>query len=73
MKVGDLVAYSWNPKERPDEVQLAIVLDTEPNMGWPATSEPYIQIHLQSVDPPSFLTSPLCVPRFKLDVLSEAR
>ena len=71
MKVGDLVAYSWNPKERPEEVQLAIVLDMEPNMGWPATSEPYIQIQLQSVD--FALVSPLCVPRFKLDVISEAR
>ena len=71
MKVGDLVAYSWNPKERPDEVQLAIVLDMEPNMGWPATSAPYSQIQLQSVD--FILVSPLCVPRFKLDVISEAR
>ena len=30
MKVGDLVVYAWNPKERPEEVDLGIVLDMNP-------------------------------------------
>ena len=70
MKVGDLVAYAWNAKERPEEVELAIVMDINPlGREW-TTSDKYIQIQLQSE--PS-LTPPLCVPRFKLDVISEAR
>ena len=70
MKVGDLVAYAWNAKERPEEVELAIVMDINPlGREW-TTSDKYIQIQLQSE--PS-LAPPLCVPRFKLDVISEAR
>ena len=74
MKVGDLVAYAWNAKERPEEVELAIVTDINPlgrGLGrkW-TTNDKYIQIQLQSE--PS-LAPPLCVPRFKLDVISEAR
>lgn len=67
MKVGDLVAYAWNAKERPEEVELAIVMDMEPASRWPGTTEEYIQIHLQGVPE---INPPLCVPRSKLDVIS---
>ena len=68
MKVGDLVAYAWNAKERPEEVELAIVVNMNPSGSeWIETE--YIQIHLQAA--PEFCLSPaLCVPRFKLDVIS---
>ena len=66
MKVGDLVVYAWNAKERPEEVQVAIVLDTDPSLKWPGTDEEYIQIQLQCSP-----QAKLVVPRFKLDLVSE--
>jgi len=71
VKVGDLVAYAWNAKERPNDIEIAIVVDTNPPHQWPGSMDSYIQIQLQSVY--MGFDRPLCVPRFKLDVLSEAR
>ena len=68
MKVGDLVAYTWNAKERPEEVELAIVMDTDPYQAWPGSE--YIQIYVLAVPE---INPPLCVPRFKLDVINESR
>ena len=68
MQVGDLVAYAWNAKERPEEVELAIVMDVTPPNQWHGAE--YIQICLQR-DPG--LNRPLNVPRWKLDVVSEGR
>ena len=66
MKVGDLVAYAWNAKERPEEVELAIVVNVNPSGSeWIETE--YIQIHLQTAPE---ISPTLCVPRFKLDVIS---
>jgi len=66
MKVGDLVAYAWNAKERPEEVELAIVVDMNPSGSeWFETE--YIQISLQTVPE---INPPLRVPRWKLDVVS---
>ena len=71
MKVGDLVAYAWNAKERPDDIEIAIVVDVNPPHQCPGALDSYIQIQLQSVY--MGFDRPLCVPRFKLDVISEAR
>jgi len=65
VKVGDLVAYAWNAKERPEDVQLAIVVDMNPPDTWHGAE--YIQIWLQSAPE---ISPPLKVPRFKLDVVS---
>tara|TARA_B100000686_G_scaffold257125_1_gene269104 strand:+ start:361 stop:567 length:207 start_codon:yes stop_codon:yes gene_type:complete len=65
MKVGDLVAYAWNEKERPEEVELAIVMD--PCVSWPSDGH-YVEICLQAE--PS-LSPPLRVPAFKLSVIGE--
>ena len=67
MKIGDLVAYAWNAKERPEEVELAIVVDPHPAIA-ASFAEEYIQIYLLSASGP-----PLKVPSLKLDVLSESR
>jgi hypothetical protein len=70
VKVGDLVAYAWNAKERPEEVELAIVVNMNPlGREW-TTSDKYIQIYVLAVPE---ISPPLCVPRFKLDVINEAR
>ena len=66
MKVGDLVAYAWNAKERPEEVELAIVLDLDTPYGLGR----YVQIVLQRE--PS-ISRPLSVPSWKLDVINEIR
>ena len=67
MKVGDLVAYAWNAKERPEEVELAIVVDMNPlGREW-TTSDKYIQIYLLAVPE---ISPPLRVPSWKLDVIS---
>ena len=67
MKVGDLVAYAWNAKERPEEVELAIVVDINPlGREW-TTSDKYIQIYLLAVPE---IDPPLRVPSWKLDVIS---
>ena len=66
MQVGDLVAYAWNAKERPEEVELAIVVDMNPPDTWHGAA--YIQICLQAVPE---ISPPLKVPRWKLDVVSE--
>ena len=68
VKIGDLVAYAWNPKERPEEVELAIVTDVNPlGREW-TTSDKYIQIYLLAIPE---IDPPLRVPRWKLDVVSE--
>jgi len=70
MKVGDLVAYAWNAKERPEEVELAIVVNMNPlGREW-TTSDKYIQIYLLAVPE---IDPPLKVPSWKLDVISESR
>ena len=70
MKVGDLVAYAWNAKERPEEVELAIVTDMNPfGREW-TTSDKYIQIYLLTVPE---ISPPLRVPSWKLDVINEVR
>tara|TARA_Y100000296_G_scaffold81193_1_gene107943 strand:+ start:827 stop:1042 length:216 start_codon:yes stop_codon:yes gene_type:complete len=66
VKVGDLVAYAWNPKERPEEVELAIVMDIDPPNQW--REGEYVQICLQR-EPG--LDRPLKVPRWKLDVVKD--
>jgi hypothetical protein len=70
VKVGDLVAYAWNAKERPEEVELAIVTDINPLGREGTTSDKYIQIYVLAVPE---INPPLCVPRFKLDVINESR
>ena len=67
MKVGDLVKYSWNKEERPDQVELAMVLKTDLRGFYKSTS--YIEILLIGVEN----VDPLCVPSFKLEVVSETR
>ncbi len=69
MKAGDLVAYAWNAKERPEEVELAIVVDPHPAIA-ASFAEEYIQIYLLSAPE---ISPPLRVPSWKLDVLSESR
>jgi len=70
VKVGDLVAYAWNAKERPEEVEFAIVTDMNPlGREW-TTSDKYIQIYLLTVPE---IDPPLRVPSWKLDVISESR
>ena len=64
MKVGDLVAYAWNAQERPDDVEIAIVVRM--NVPGPKPNE-WIEISIQR-DP--ILNRPLYVPRFKLDAIS---
>jgi hypothetical protein len=71
MKVGDLVAYAWNPVARPDEVDLAIVLDPfpkQPYEGHPDKTRHYVEILLQTV-----LERPLMVPAFKCHIVGFAR
>ena len=65
MKVGDLVAYAWNAKERPEEVELAIVVDMNVPNRW---DDNYVEICLQR-EPG--LSRPLRVPRWKLDLVSK--
>ena len=65
MKVGDLVVYAWNPKERPEEVDLGIVLDMNPPEQWGEGG--YVRVWLQ-VAPD---IAPLMVPRWKLSVVGE--
>ena len=70
MEVGDLVAYAWNAKERPEEVEFAIVVDMNPPNTWHGSEVQYIRICLQR-EPG--LSRPLNVPRWKLDVVNESR
>ena len=70
MKVGDLVAYAWNSKERPEEIELAIVVNMNPLGRELTTSDKYIQIYLLAVPE---IDPPLKVPSWKLDVISESR
>jgi len=65
MKVGDLVAYAWNAKECPEEIDLAIVLDMDPAEQWGEAG--YVRVWLQ-VAPD---IAPLMVPRWKLSVVGE--
>tara|TARA_Y100000034_G_scaffold76512_1_gene91938 strand:+ start:181 stop:378 length:198 start_codon:yes stop_codon:yes gene_type:complete len=65
VKVGDLVAYAWNAKERPEEVEFAIVVDMNPPDTWHGAE--YIEICLQR-EPG--IDRPLKVPRWKLDVIA---
>ncbi len=67
MKVGDLVAYAWNAKERPDDIDIAIVIQM--NAPGPGPNE-WVQI---SVQREPILNRPLFVPRFKLDVINASR
>ena len=69
MKVGDLVAYAWNAKERPEEVEFAIVTDMNPLVHAKGFDK-YIQIYLLAVPE---ISPPLRVPSWKLDVISEGR
>ena len=48
MKVGDLVAYAWNAKERPDDIEIAIVVDVNPPHQWPGALDSYIQLDVIS-------------------------
>ena len=64
MKVGDLVAYAWNAKERPDDIEIAIVVRMD--VPGPGPNE-WVEISIQK-EP--ILSSALIVPRFKLDVMS---
>ncbi len=64
MKVGDLVAYAWNAQERPDDVEIAIVVRM--NVPGPKPNE-WIEISIQRDPIPN---RPLYVPRFKLDTIS---
>jgi len=68
VKIGDLVAYAWNAKERPEEVELAIVVDMNPPDAWHGSEVQYIRICLQR-EPG--LGRPLNVARWKLNVVSE--
>ena len=67
MKVGDLVAYAWNAKERPDDIDIAIVIQM--NAPGPGPNE-RVQI---SVQREPILNRPLFVPRFKVDVINASR
>ena len=64
MKVGDLVKYTWNAKERPDDIEIGIVVQM--NVPGPSPNE-WVEISIQK-EP--ILSSGLIVPRFKLDVMS---
>ena len=64
MKVGDLVKYAWSAKERPDDIEIAIVVRM--NVPGPSPNE-WVEISIQK-EP--ILSSALIVPRFKLDVMS---
>jgi hypothetical protein len=64
VKAGDLVAYAWNAKERPEDIEIAIVVQT--NVPGPGPNE-WVRISIQR-EP--VLNRPLIVPRFKLDVIS---
>ena len=68
MKVGDLVAYAWDPKEHPEMVELAIVTDMNPLRQERKLSDRHIQIYLLAIPE---IDPPLRVPRWKLDVVSK--
>ncbi len=63
MKVGDLVAYAWNAQERPDDVEIAIVVQMD--CYGPGPHE-WVKIMIQK-EP---IEAPHTVPRFKLDAIS---